>query len=125
MASGNANPRKVQKSALTFRSLGFLVEDLTQQHRYADWRESPCQKAVKAIFTTISQALKRGEEVKILGLGTFKVRVLPAKLQRRVFFYGSKPTGPVTIEPIAERRRATFEPHKDIVESLNAEDHDN
>lgn len=68
-------------------------------------------KAVEAILQGISTALGQGEEVRLIGFGTFSVAARPAREGRN----------PRTGEPvvIAAVRSAKFKPGKQLREAIN------
>ena len=69
------------------------------------------KKALKAILTAISSSLQKGEEVKLIGFGTFAVQQSAAREGRN----------PKTGEKIKikARKRPVFRAGKELKESLN------
>jgi DNA-binding protein HU-beta len=74
-------------------------------------RKSEASKAVDAVFESITDALKGGEEVRLVGFGTFSVAARAA----------SEGRNPRTGEKIkiAASKQAKFKPGKGLRESLN------
>lgn len=68
-------------------------------------------KAVDGVFSAITDALKQGDEVKVVGFGTFSVSQRAASLGRN----------PRTGEPIdiEASNQARFRPGKTLKEALN------
>ena len=62
--------------------------------------KTQARQAVDAVLQTISEALARGEEVRLTGFGTFRVRETAARMGR------NPRTGETT--PIPASRRAAF-----------------
>ena len=69
------------------------------------------KKALKAILTAISSSLQKGEEVKLIGFGTFSVQQSAAREGRN----------PKTGEKIKikARKRPVFRAGKELKESVN------
>ena len=76
-----------------------------------DMRKSEASKAVDAVFDAISEALKGGDEVRLVGFGTFSVAARAA----------SEGRNPRTGEKIkiAASKQAKFKPGKGLRDSLN------
>ena len=74
--------------------------------------KSAAGDAVDAVFEAIAQALTRGEEVRIVGFGTFGTRSRPARTGRN----------PRTGESlnIAASTAPTFKPGKPLRDAVNA-----
>ncbi len=74
-------------------------------------RKSEASKAVDAVFESIGNALKSGDEVRLVGFGTFSVAARDA----------SEGRNPRTGEKIkiAASRQAKFKPGKGLRDSLN------
>ena len=74
-------------------------------------RKSEASKAVDAVFESIGTALKSGDEVRLVGFGTFSVAARAA----------SEGRNPRTGEKIkiAASRQAKFKPGKGLRDSLN------
>jgi DNA-binding protein HU-beta len=72
---------------------------------------SDAVKAVEGVFDTISEALKRGDEVRLVGFGTFLVSKRKASTGRN----------PRTGEPmkIAESAQPKFKPGKSLKDAVN------
>ena len=69
------------------------------------------EKAVTATLASITDALKAGEKVQLVGFGAFETRVRPAHK-------GHNPMTGAEIE-IAESKAATFKAGKALKEALN------
>lgn len=69
------------------------------------------QKALEAVLESISDSLQKGEEVRLIGFGTFASQRSEAR----------KGINPKTKEPIdiAASNRATFKAGKELKEKLN------
>ena len=74
-------------------------------------RKSDASKAVEAVFTTIEGALKKGEEVRLVGFGTFSVA-------SRAASEGRNPRTGEKIK-IAASKQPKFKPGKQLRDSLN------
>jgi DNA-binding protein HU-beta len=76
-----------------------------------DMKKSEASKAVDAVFDAIADALKGGDEVRLVGFGTFSVASRAA----------SEGRNPRTGEKIhiAASKQAKFKPGKGLRESLN------
>lgn len=77
----------------------------------ADLKKSEASKAVDAVFEAIEEALKGGNEVRLVGFGTFSVASRAA----------SEGRNPRTGEKIhiAASKQAKFKPGKGLRDSLN------
>ena len=77
----------------------------------ADLTKADSAKAVDAVFDTIADSLKGGQEVRLVGFGTFSVANRRASMGRN----------PRTGEPIQipASRQAKFKAGKGLKESLN------
>jgi DNA-binding protein HU-beta len=86
-----------------------LVEAVASK---TELRKSEAGKAVDAVFESIANALKTGDEVRLVGFGTFSVAARAA----------SEGRNPRTGEKIkiAASRQAKFKPGKGLRDSLNA-----
>ena len=86
-----------------------LVEAVASK---TELRKSEASKAVDAVFDSIASALKTGDEVRLVGFGTFSVAARAA----------SEGRNPRTGEKIkiAASRQAKFKPGKGLRDSLNA-----
>ena len=69
------------------------------------------EKAVLAALETITETLKTGEKVQLVGFGVFETRVRPARK-------GHNPMTGAEIQ-IAESKAATFKAGKALKEALN------
>ncbi len=69
------------------------------------------EKAVTAALTTITDSLKQGDKVQLVGFGVFETRVRPAHK-------GHNPMTGAEIE-IAESKAAAFKAGKALKEALN------
>lgn len=49
---------------------------------HADLNKTQANRAVEAVFQTISESLQRGEDVRMLGFGTFSVKTRKARIGR-------------------------------------------
>jgi DNA-binding protein HU-beta len=76
-----------------------------------DLRKSEASKAVDAVFESISNALKTGDEVRLVGFGTFSVA-------SRAASEGRNPRTGEKIK-IAASKQAKFKPGKGLRDSLN------
>ena len=75
-----------------------------------DMKKSEASKAVDAVFDSIAEALKTGDEVRLVGFGTFSVA-------SRAASEGRNPrTGKIHI---AASKQAKFKPGKGLRDSLN------
>jgi len=74
-------------------------------------KKSDAAKAVDAVFGTISTALEKGDEVRLVGFGTFSV-------VERAASEGRNPRTGVAIS-IAASRQAKFKPGKTLKDALN------
>lgn len=74
-------------------------------------KKSEATKAVDAVFDTIAAALEKGDEVRLVGFGTFSVAARAA----------SEGRNPRTGEKIsiAASRQAKFKPGKTLKDALN------
>jgi DNA-binding protein HU-beta len=79
--------------------------------RETDLRKSEASRAVDAVFKSIEEALKGGEEVRLVGFGTFSVSARAA----------SEGRNPRTGEKIkiAASKQPKFKPGKGLRDSLN------
>jgi DNA-binding protein HU-beta len=86
-----------------------LVEAVASK---TELRKSEAGKAVDAVLESIASALKTGDEVRLVGFGTFSVAARAA----------SEGRNPRTGEKIkiAASRQAKFKPGKSLRDSLNA-----
>ncbi len=69
------------------------------------------EKAVNAVFATITDALKADEKVSLVGFGSFEAKVRPARM-------GHNPLTKAEIE-IAASKAATFKAGKALKDALN------
>jgi len=76
-----------------------------------DMRKSEASKAVDAVFDAIADALKDGDEVRLVGFGTFSVASRSAS-------EGRNPRTGEKIQ-IAASKQAKFKPGKGLRDSLN------
>ena len=76
-----------------------------------DLRKSEASKAVDAVFEAIEDALKGGDEVRLVGFGTFSVA-------SRAASEGRNPRTGEKIQ-IAASKQAKFKPGKGLRDSLN------
>jgi len=74
-------------------------------------RKTEASKAVDAVFDAIAEALKGGDEVRLVGFGTFSVA-------SRAASEGRNPRTGEKIK-IAASKRAKFKPGKGLRDSLN------
>ena len=77
----------------------------------SDMRKSEASRAVDAVFDSITEALKSGDEVRLVGFGTFSVAARAA----------SEGRNPRTGEKIkiAASKQPKFKPGKGLRDSLN------
>ncbi len=76
-----------------------------------DLKKSDASKVVDAVFDSIGEALKGGEEVRLVGFGTFSVA-------KRAASEGRNPRTGERIR-IAASRQAKFRPGKGLRDKLN------
>ena len=76
-----------------------------------DMKKSEASKAVDAVFDAIAEALKGGDEVRLVGFGTFSVA-------SRAASEGRNPRTGEKIQ-IAASKHAKFKPGKGLRDSLN------
>ena len=76
-----------------------------------DMKKSEASKAVDAVFDAIAEALKGGDEVRLVGFGTFSVA-------SRAASEGRNPRTGEKIQ-IAASKLAKFKPGKGLRDSLN------
>ena len=76
-----------------------------------DMKKSEASKAVDAVFDAIAEALKGGDEVRLVGFGTFSVATRAAS-------EGRNPRTGEKIQ-IAASKQAKFKPGKGLRDSLN------
>ena len=76
-----------------------------------DMKKSEASKAVDAVFDSIAEALKDGDEVRLVGFGTFSVA-------SRAASEGRNPRTGEKIQ-IAASKQAKFKPGKGLRDSLN------
>jgi DNA-binding protein HU-beta len=76
-----------------------------------DMKKSEASKAVDAVFDSIAEALKGGDEVRLVGFGTFSVA-------SRAASEGRNPRTGEKIQ-IAASKQAKFKPGKGLRDSLN------
>lgn len=53
-----------------------LIASVAQK---SDLTKKDAEKAVKAVFSAVSESLKKGDKVQIIGFGTFEVRARKAR----------------------------------------------
>src|SRR5438270_3150701 len=85
-----------------------LVDNVSSK---ADMKKSEASKAVDAVFDAIAEALKGGDEVRLVGFGTFSVA-------SRAASEGRNPRTGEKIQ-IAASKQAKFKPGKGLRDSLN------
>ena len=85
-----------------------LVDAVTSK---TDMKKSEAGKAVDAVFDSIAEALKGGDEVRLVGFGTFSVA-------SRAATEGRNPRTGEKIQ-IAASKQAKFKPGKGLRDSLN------
>lgn len=73
--------------------------------------KADAQKAVEAVLSGIMEALEKGEEVRLIGFGSFSVQKSPAR-------DGRNPRTGETIK-IAASNRPVFRVGKDLKEAVN------
>jgi len=76
-----------------------------------EMKKSEASKAVDAVFDSIAEALKDGDEVRLVGFGTFSVA-------SRAATEGRNPRTGEKIQ-IAASKQAKFKPGKGLRDSLN------
>jgi DNA-binding protein HU-beta len=77
----------------------------------SELRKSDASRAVEAVFNAIEEALKKGEEVRLVGFGTFSVA-------SRAASEGRNPRTGEKIQ-IAASKQPKFKPGKQLRDSLN------
>jgi DNA-binding protein HU-beta len=85
-----------------------LVDNVSSK---TDMKKSEASKAVDAVFDAIADALKGGDEVRLVGFGTFSVA-------SRAASEGRNPRTGEKIQ-IAASKQAKFKPGKGLRDSLN------
>lgn len=85
-----------------------LVDSVSSK---TDMKKSEASKAVDAVFDAIADALKGGDEVRLVGFGTFSVA-------SRAASEGRNPRTGEKIQ-IAASKQAKFKPGKGLRDSLN------
>ncbi|HEX3520526.1 MAG TPA: HU family DNA-binding protein [Stellaceae bacterium] len=85
-----------------------LVDNVSSK---TDMKKSEASKAVDAVFDAIAEALKGGDEVRLVGFGTFSVA-------SRAASEGRNPRTGEKIQ-IAASKQAKFKPGKGLRDSLN------
>ena len=85
-----------------------LVDSVSNK---TDMKKSEASKAVDAVFDAIADALKGGDEVRLVGFGTFSVA-------SRAASEGRNPRTGEKIQ-IAASKQAKFKPGKGLRDSLN------
>ena len=85
-----------------------LVDNVSSK---TDMKKSEASKAVDAVFDAIGDALKGGDEVRLVGFGTFSVA-------SRAASEGRNPRTGEKIQ-IAASKQAKFKPGKGLRDSLN------
>lgn len=85
-----------------------LVDSVSSK---TDMKKSEASKAVDAVFDSIAEALKGGDEVRLVGFGTFSVA-------SRAASEGRNPRTGEKIQ-IAASKQAKFKPGKGLRDSLN------
>ena len=85
-----------------------LVDSVSSK---TDMKKSEASKAVDAVFDAIADALKGGDEVRLVGFGTFSVA-------SRAASEGRNPRTGEKIQ-IAASKQAKFKPGKGLRNSLN------
>lgn len=86
-----------------------LVAHLTKE---VGLSQEKAGKAIDEVLSWISSSLKSGEEVRLIGFGTFSTQKLPAR-------EGRNPRTGETLK-IAASNRALFKGGKELKETLNA-----
>ena len=85
-----------------------LVDNVSSK---TDMKKSDASKAVDAVFDAIAEALKGGDEVRLVGFGTFSVA-------SRAASEGRNPRTGEKIQ-ITASKQAKFKPGKGLRDSLN------
>ena len=85
-----------------------LVDNVSSK---TDMKKSEASKAVDAVFDAIAEALKGGDEVRLVGFGTFSVA-------SRAASEGRNPRTGEKIQ-IAASKQAKFKPGKRLRDQLN------
>ncbi|MFI4984288.1 MAG: HU family DNA-binding protein [Rickettsiales bacterium] len=74
--------------------------------------KADAQRAVDAFCETVKKAMKKGEEVRLIGFGTFKTRNVPAKTVRN-----PRDGSPVKVKACT---RVKFSAGKDLKDAANS-----
>ena len=82
-------------------------------------RKGKAYKIVQAIQAALTNGLRRGEDIKIDGFGTFKWRTKPPTRSACVYFYHVNGKGTTIIKDIPAKRYVHFEPSKVLLRMLN------
>ncbi len=86
-----------------------LIASVAQK---AELTKKDAEKAVKAVFESVSEALKGGDKVQVIGFGTFEVRERAART-------GRNPQNGKEIK-IAASKSPAFKAGKQLKELVNA-----
>ncbi len=83
-------------------------------------RASKDYKVVTAIVNSITEALHRGERVRISGFGTFRAETVPARNRQCGYFYTPGNKHPhQEIRNVPSKTRIRFYPAKDLKRLVN------
>lgn len=94
--------------SLTKNDIAYQIDMLLGFKRLK--KSGPTYNAVKAVFTSMTNALRRGESVYIRGFGTFKVKSYESFKRPAQFFYKGSSTR--TVIDIPACKKVLFTPSK-------------
>jgi nucleoid DNA-binding protein len=119
------NPRPRGKSeGLTKTKLTQEIADILQIPTRGRPRAGLANKIQMAVFKTIVDALHRGEEVRVLGFGIFRVRTRPATRRGCVYYYHVNNKGSCVVKNIPARKYVHFQPSKVLLRMINGNSDD-
>lgn len=114
----------VKKAATTKESLAYVVSELLGLP--IGPRKGTSYKIVTTIVKTMTDALLRGESVKIRGFGIFSIRERPPT--RRGFYYYihiKGPKRPGAVINVPAKRYVIFKPSKVLLRLINQPNQEN
>jgi nucleoid DNA-binding protein len=112
----NGKPDGADK--ITWDGLRRLIAGLIESPYGQPYYEA--DRALKAILEVLVTALRRGESVKIAGLGTFYLKHYTPHSHHNRYFWRE---GPISVmEPVKNFKRVFFTPSRDLIRSLNKEE---
>ena len=105
-------------SVVTKESLSYLVGDLLELPRWK--RYGKAYRIIGAIVTVMTNALKRGETIRIHGLGTFHIRHKAATRHLQYYYPYLKKKGLFwEMKDVPAHDYVHFTPTKPIIRRLN------